>query len=83
MYEITIRKTEIRETIAGKNWKVIGEEFIYEDGVEGKDDKKVDVYGYTPEITKKQEVEYEIYKQCVEKLDLPSVIRAINGMDKL
>lgn len=67
MYEIRIRKTEIKEMPAGKEW---------EKGVtEGEDG-----YGYTPEIMKKREVTTIILEQQLEELDLPAVIKAVNKL---
>lgn len=38
------------------------------------------VMGYTPEIDKVVDVKAEIFKQTVETLDLPAVIKAINNL---
>jgi len=38
-----------------------------------------DKYGYTPEDTIEELVEYEVYDQLVEDLDIKAVIAAVNG----
>jgi hypothetical protein len=65
-YTITIVKTEVEETIAGKDWELTGKE---DPG-----------YAYTPEIIKRKAVERQIYQQIVAGLDLKKVIAAINNM---
>lgn len=65
MFTITIMSTSIQEKPGGKEWAVTG-----------KDDP---TYAYTPEITKKREVELKIYEQIVETLDIKKVIDAVNG----
>lgn len=69
MYEIIITRKTIEERPGGTEWNVIK-----------KDDKGENIWGYTPEIMKKQEVSIQILKQNVEDLDLNSVIKAINKL---
>ena len=64
MFIVTITTKAIEERPAGKDWEITG-----------KDDPK---YAYTPEITKKKEVERQIYSQIVEELDVYRVIEAVN-----
>lgn len=85
-YEIIIRQKKIVRKTVGKNWAVIGteeesrnSEFYMRDKEEPKTRIK-DVYGYTPEVEKDQEVEIEVLKQTVESMDLALVIKAINGL---
>jgi len=69
MFNITITQTQIKEMPAGREWKPTGK----------KDDAgETELYNYTPEITKKKEVETKIYEQCTEILDLKAVIEAVN-----
>ena len=37
-------------------------------------------YGYTPQVSILQLSEREVYRQSVETLNLPAVIKAINGL---
>lgn len=69
MYRIEITQISIRERPAGKEWKVVDKD------INGKEE-----YGYTPGITKKQEVKKQILIQEVETLDLVSVLKAINDI---
>lgn len=75
MYEIAIKKTTIEERPFGKEWQILGQKIDATKSLELQN-----VRGYTPEITKKQEVEVLILKQNVEELDLPAVIKAINNL---
>jgi hypothetical protein len=74
MYEITIKKKDVMVTIQGAEWETIDQEPV------NGSDKLKDVYGYTPEIEKREEIEIEILKQVVEELDLAAVIKAINKL---
>ncbi len=65
MYTIVITKTTIEERPAGQDWERTG-----------KDEPK---YAYTPEITKKREVELKIYEQTVDELDIRAVIESVNS----
>ena len=67
MYEITIKTTTIEEKPDGKEWKIVGRR---KDGG--------DKYGYTPEITRKKEVETTIYRQVVPKINIVEIINAVN-----
>lgn len=66
MFEIRITETKDVRKTQGKLWALCGKEGEAE-------------YGYTPEVEKVIEVETEIYKQCVEVLEISKVINAING----
>ena len=68
-YEITIKKTEIREEPAGKTWDRVSTD------ADGNSE-----YGYTPEIIKKQTVETTVYRQVIDEIDLFAVIKAVNNM---
>jgi len=67
-YEITISEHTQEKKIRGNEW---------ERGVNKEDPEE---YGYTPEIEKTVDVHREVFKQSVDDLDLPSVIKAINGL---
>jgi hypothetical protein len=71
MFEIVITKKQIKEVPDGKEWERTGRKRA--DGGEE--------YAYTPEITRKKEVETLLLKQNVEELDLAKVIRAINNLE--
>lgn len=72
----TVVVTAIVQTtrLAGKDWATIGQEFK-----EGSD-KPVDIKGYTPEIEKLMAENVEVYKQTVDTLDMPSLVKVINGI---
>jgi hypothetical protein len=38
------------------------------------------VFGYSPRRTVDKQIETEVLKQTVEELDLPAVIKAVNGL---
>ncbi len=67
LFTVTVISTFIAEKPAGKDWELTG-----------KDDPK---YAYTPEITKRREVEYKVYEQTVKQIDIKAVIDAVNKMD--
>ena len=68
-YEITIKKSEIREEPAGKTWNKVSTD------ADGNSE-----YGYTPEIIKKQTVETTVYRQVIDEIDLFAVIKAVNDV---
>lgn len=73
-YEITIKKRRDVTKLAGKEWKVVGQEF-------DKDAERLkDTYGYTPEIERPVTEEVEVLKQTVDDIDLAAVIKAINKL---
>ena len=67
MFTITITRTIVEEVAGGQNWEVVGKK-------ENGDPE----YGHTPAITKKKAVERKLYEQTVDKLDIRSVINAVN-----
>lgn len=69
-FQIVIKEQSIEERPAGVDW---------ERGAGDKPEDK-DNWGYTPEITKKKEIERTVFTQDVEELDLKSVIKAVNGI---
>jgi len=75
MYTVTITQTQVEETICGKKWTIVKEE-----PSEQLKSATHHVYGYTPEITKKKEVERQMFKQVVEELCITDVIAAVNGV---
>lgn len=79
MFEITIKEIKTEKQAGGKEWKVVGEE---DSGIRNSkgDPMLQNKYGYTPEIETTVEVETKIFRQAVDRLDLASVIKAINGI---
>lgn len=65
MFTVTITKKTIEEKPAGREWEITG-----------LDEPK---FAYTPEITKKREVELKIYEQTVDEIDIKTVIAAVNS----
>lgn len=76
MYTIVIKQVRNMVKTTGKDWTVVGEKAVFSGSV----GSTVREYGYTPEIEKRVAVEREVLKQEVDELDLPAVIRAINGL---
>ncbi len=75
LYEITIVQKTMEKREGGQEWELgAGEPREENDG------KIVETYGYTPNITVEREVSVQILKQCVNTLDLATVIKAINGL---
>ena len=66
-YTITIEATVEREETAGKEWKPMTNE----------PGAKMD---YTPQTTKVVVRDLEIFKQCVDELDIAKVIASVNGL---
>lgn len=66
-YTITITKVDVEESIIERAWKVIS-----------KDTDNRDVFGYTPEINARRELERKVYEQTVDELDIKAVISAVN-----
>lgn len=67
MYKITI--TEIKKEVSTRReWKALS----------GSGESTQ--YGYTPELPCVNEVEFTRLSQTVDAIDLPAVIRAINGL---
>lgn len=64
-FKITIEETKTVRGIVPKQWKLVGGE-------------KTAVFGYTEETETVMEKTERIYEQIVEKLDLKSVIDAVN-----
>lgn len=77
-YTITITEKRATTKIVGKVWDKVGQE--QKDSIREGTFYLSDVYGYTPEIEKQVEEEREVLKQCVDTLDLPAVIKAVNGL---
>lgn len=77
-YKITIERTqEVRKTLP-KKWEPVGQE-----QKQGQFDDKIflsTVYGYTPEVETVCTETLSIFEQCVDKLDIARVIKAINGI---
>ena len=67
-------------------WTVVGTKEVARDKSfydYGKDEPRTrieEVRGYTPDREKDVEVITEVLKQTVENIDLPQVIKAINGL---
>jgi len=72
-YEITVTEHVWEKRISGKEWEVGAGKPEKGDGSEGN-------YGYTPEIEKTVKVQRQLFSQNTDKLDLISVIKAINGL---
>ena len=81
-FKIVIEETRVVEKLEGKEWKLIGAQEVERDPChvgEGESRTRVDgVYGYTPEVIKKVEVNRQILVQEVDELDINAVICAIN-----
>ncbi len=90
MYEVIIKRKQIEEVPAGREWTTVDETPLKTKDLQDsyfqyneKDKEKFTlkpVYGYTPEIIIKKEVERIILRQEVEDLPLTEVIKAINGI---
>lgn len=68
-FTITITETRTIETVTARTWQKGGP-----DGTNGRE------YGYTLQIPETRSETIERLKQTVETLDLPAVIKAINGL---
>ena len=86
MFKITIEEYKTIKKVAGKQWAVVSTKEVprdpsYYDQDKSEPKTRIDnVYGYTPEIEKSEEVKSTILTQEVETLDLPAVIKAINKL---
>lgn len=84
-YEITITKTEVREVESGEEWTTLEKRPLTEAEAEltfsTLRSQLKTVYGYTPKIIKSEAVTIEIYRQTMQAIDLPAIIRAVNKMD--
>jgi hypothetical protein len=74
MFKVTIEETKIETKVTGNEWKVVAQK--EEDG------NQTPIYGYTPEIERRVEVERKVFEQTVEQLDIAAVIATINGLKK-
>lgn len=93
-FEITIKQTGVETKKVNGEWAKVDETFMKESDwnnlsfmvkenliKEGNLDKfKKSVMGYTPSVEREVPVEKEVYKQVVDQLDLPSVVKAINKL---
>jgi hypothetical protein len=69
MFTITITETKMLHTITPRQWEIL--------------EKKADgqeIRGYTPQEEETRIENYKRLEQTVESLDLPAVIKAINGL---
>lgn len=85
-YKIVITRTREEEVTAGKEWVTLStmeverdRRFINDDP-NGPKTRIEEKRGYSPEIVKKMMVERQVLIQEVDDLDVPAVIRAINGL---
>lgn len=78
MFKIVIEETRPTRQIIGKQWRVVGQE--EKTNREGTETYQSDVYGYTPEVETVVDETRTVLLQEVEKLNLPAVIAAINGL---
>ena len=69
MYRIVITRTETVEKMQGRDW------------VKGGPEQNSGEYGYSPLIAKSTEVKTDVYSQSVSNLDLPTLIKAVNGIE--
>lgn len=76
MFTIVITDTKKVRRIAGREWKVIGQE-----PCEHAPDQLRDIWGYTPEIEKEVEETNEILRQTRENINVVAVIKAINEIE--
>ncbi len=88
-YKITITETRTVKKICGKDWAVVGTKevereasFVAPMGADEPKTRIEEIRGYTPEIEKNVSETVEILSQSVETLNLPEVIKAINGMGR-
>ncbi len=87
-YKIVITEQRTVKKLVGKDWCVIGtrevprEEQFYRHKDEPDEPKTriEEVRGYTPEIEKPVTETVELLSQTVETLNLPAVIKAVNGL---
>ncbi len=85
-YKIVITEQRTVKKLVGKEWNVIGTKEVARDRAfygSNKDEPKTrieEVRGYTPEIEKPVTETVEILSQTVETLNLPAVIKAVNGL---
>lgn len=70
-YTITITKTEIDVPYTKRSWVKV---------VDVPDDKHEEIYQYVDSEAEK-DVVTQVYEQVVDEIDLPEVIKAVNGMD--
>lgn len=90
MFEITVREiTTERKLVRGEHVVIDERPFTEKELAEapywqttdaGKQGKLKPIYGYAPEREQEVDVQRELLKQTVEKLDLPAVIKAINNL---
>ena len=66
-YEITVKAVVELVEKQGKEWKPVSTE-------------PNAAYAYTPEIDKTVRREIEIYRQTVDKLDMPALVSVINNI---
>lgn len=90
MFEITIKEmTTERKIVRGEHTIIdrrpytdaeLNECSIYRQSDAGKQGETKPIYGYAPDREQEVDVQRELLKQTVEKLDLSSVIKAINNL---
>ncbi len=80
MFEVIIRETREVRKLQPKKWEKLGEE-MKECSTYGekKQTYKADVMGYAPEVETLAMESVLVLQQNVEQLNLPAVIKAING----
>lgn len=84
-FKVTITETKSMRRIKPKEWTKVDSEEVARDNQwlisESEPKTRIkDVYGYTPEVETVTIDTVQIYEQVVHEMDLPSVIKAINGM---
>lgn len=79
MFEITIKEITSETKTVGSIWEVVGQE---DSGIRDSKGEAVlqNKYGYTPAIEKSVPISRDLYQQTIKDLDLPAVIKAINGI---
>ena len=85
MYEIIIKQTKKETQLKGGDWVRLDDEEVERDKKWSEPDNEPktrikEIHGLSPDVTKEVEVTTEIYKQCVDELDLNKVIIAVNGI---
>lgn len=85
-FTITIEETRTVTKTVGKKWEKVGTKEVDRDPkyFQGSTDEPKtrleSVYGYTPEIDKAVAETRTVLKQEVDSLNVPEVIKAINGL---
>lgn len=64
-YEVTVIKIETVKKVKKPTWQQVDKEGNY---------------GYPPQVEVEEEVESKVFQQRVDEINLPDVIKAVNGL---